>query len=121
MMGKPFRCKMGIHHWEESTVSKDKVCKDCGKVGTRRCFLCKKELKTDIIQNPKFLENEGRSIPEKMTDDDEVCDDCFGSLKISKRPNGNKRIFAIVLLIAMATLILLSIFLGEPNLFPNLS
>ena len=32
-MGKPFRCKLGIHNWEKN-LARQKTCKDCGKEST---------------------------------------------------------------------------------------
>ena len=33
VVGKKLRCKLGKHDWEEG-VSRQKVCKDCGKVSS---------------------------------------------------------------------------------------
>jgi len=88
----------------------------------KSCFLCKKELGFFHRKlSPEELKRYGNAIPEKMTDDDVVCRDCYDSSLIDtvgQRPNGGKPIFIIVLLIAVAISLFLSIYLGEPNLFP---
>ncbi len=76
---------------------------------TKFCFKCKKEFGKYTFQKypPKNLEFEGKTIPQNMTNKDEVCHDCYKFLSPTEKQKKYEKIMEKVLVIEFAIIVAL--------------
>jgi hypothetical protein len=68
---------------------------------TEFCFKCQKELGKFTFQKypPKNLEFEGKTIPQNMTNNDVVCQNCYNFLSSTEKQKKYEKIMEKVLVI----------------------